>query len=150
MNLKTYYRYIDFVSYFSGCMLGKVFCLYLVMLLFVITVALYAWLSGMNVKTLDIWREINLGFACLLCSAALFHICNYAHNFANNVRYHKTLYEHIYDVFRLYYYLECKWRSFEKTIFPGTKNDCPTPADVHSPNTVQTVTKVSCVLGKLL
>jgi len=68
-------------------MLGKVFCLYLVMLLLVITVALYAWLSGMNAKTVDIWREIHLGLACLLPSAMLFHVCNYAHNFANNVRY---------------------------------------------------------------
>ena len=77
-------------------MLGKVFCLYLVMLLLVITVALYAWLSGMNVKTLDIWREINLGLFWPIYSATLFYFCDYGHYFANNVRYQKTLYEQIY------------------------------------------------------
>jgi hypothetical protein len=72
-------------------MFGKVFCLYLVLLLFVISVTLYAWLSGMNTKTLDIGREIHLGVICLLGFATLFHVCNYAHNFANIVRYQKTL-----------------------------------------------------------
>jgi len=76
-------------------MLGKVFCLYLVLLLFLVSVALYAWLTGMNVKPLNIWREINLGIICLVCFGTLFHICNYAHYFANIVRYQKTLYEHI-------------------------------------------------------
>jgi len=72
-------------------MFGKVFCLYLVVLLFVITVSLYASLSGMNTKTLDIWREINLGGFCLLCFASLFHVCSYAHYFANTVRYQRNL-----------------------------------------------------------
>jgi len=66
---------------------GKVFSLYLLLLLFVIIVNCYAWLSGMNIKTLDIWKEIALGLFCLLYSAMLFHFCNYAHNFANIVRY---------------------------------------------------------------
>jgi len=68
-------------------MFGKVFCLFLVLLLFVISVALYAWLSGMNMKTLNFFRGINLGILCLLCFTALFHVCNYAHYFANIVRY---------------------------------------------------------------
>ena len=72
-------------------MFGKVFCLYLLLLLFGITVTCYAWLSGMNTKTLDIWRELNLGFTCLSFLAALFHFCNYGHYFANIVRYQKTL-----------------------------------------------------------
>ena len=87
---------IDFVSYFSGCMFGKVFCLYLLLLLFVITVNFYALLSGMNVKTLDISREIALGIFALIHSATLFYFCNSAHNFANTVRYQKNLFEHIY------------------------------------------------------
>ena len=96
-------------------MLGKVFCLYLVLLLFLISVTLYAWLSGLNIKTLDIWREMILGLTCLLYFATLFYICNYAHYLSNIVRHQKTLYEYIYIYiymyivfFYLYYRLECK------------------------------------------
>jgi len=88
-------------------MFGKVFSLYLLLLVFVIIVNFYAWLSGMNIKTLNVWKVIGLGFFCLLYSALLFHFCNYAHYFANIVRYEKTLYEYIlqyiiYMVFSLY------------------------------------------------
>jgi len=93
---------IDFVSHFSGCMFGKVFCLYLVLLLFLITVMLYAWLYGMNSKTLDIWTGIFLGIICLLHPATLYHFCNYAHYIANIVRYQRTLFEHIYMVLFVY------------------------------------------------
>jgi len=72
-------------------MFGKVFCVYLVLLLFMITMTLYECLSGMNNKAQNIWKEITLGFFCLLHSATLFHICNYAHYFANIVRYQKTI-----------------------------------------------------------
>jgi len=95
-------------------MFGKVFCLYLIVLLLVMTMALYAWLSGINMKTINIWRELTLGISCLLQSATLFHFCNYAHYFANIVRYQETLYEdiyiyiYIYGAFSLYYRLECK------------------------------------------
>jgi hypothetical protein len=126
------------------------FCLYFVLLLFVITVSLYAWLSGVNSKTLDIWKEINCGLVSLFSFGMLFHICNYAHNFANIVRYQKTLYEHMYGAFRLYYSLECKSRSFEKIMPPGTKCECSILADFQSSNTVRTVTKFSCALGKIL
>jgi len=93
---------IDFVSQFSGCTLGKVFCLYLLVLLFGITVSIYVWLSGMNIKTLDIWREISLGIFCLVHSATLYHFCNCAHYLANNVRYQRNLFKHIYMVFFVY------------------------------------------------
>jgi len=116
--------------------LGKLFCLYLVMMLFVITITLYALLSGMDIKTLDIWRELNLAFPCFLCFAAMYRVCNYSHNFTNIVRYHKTLYEHIYGALLLYYCLECESRSFEKIKPLGTKNKCSIPADRQSPNTV--------------
>jgi len=151
-----------FCIIFSGCMLGKVLCLYLVLLLFLISVALYAWLSGMNIKTINIWRELTLGFMCLLSFATFFHFCNYAHYFANNVRYQKTLYEHIYiylylyihiyiyGAFYFYYRLECKSRSFEKIMPPFTRKECSIPADGHLPNTVRTVTKAYCALGKLI
>jgi high-affinity Fe2+/Pb2+ permease len=83
-------------------MLGKVFCLYLVLLLFVITVFFYVLLSGMNNKTFDIWREITLGLICLSHSVTLFHFCNYAHYFTNSVRYRKILFEHIYIYIYIY------------------------------------------------
>jgi hypothetical protein len=77
-------------------MLGKLFFVNIMQLLFVITVILFVGLSEMNIMTLNIWREINLAVFFLSYSATLFHYCNYAHHFANIVRYHKTLYEHIY------------------------------------------------------
>jgi len=77
-------------------MFGKVFCLYLIMILLVMTMTLYAWLSGMNIKTMNIWREIILGISSLIHFGTLFHFCNYAYYFANIVRYQKTLYEDIY------------------------------------------------------
>jgi len=114
-------------------MFGKVFCLYLLLLLFVITVSLYESLSGMNIKTLDIWREINLGIFCLLCSASLFHVCSYAHYLANIVRYQRNLYEHTYDAFYLCNHLECKSRSVEKIMPPDTKYECSITADDNHP-----------------
>jgi hypothetical protein len=113
------------------------------MFLFVITVAFYAWLTGMNIKTLEIGTEINLGLVCLLSFAALFYVCNYAHNFANIVRYQTILYEHIYGVLLLYCCLEVKSRSFEKIMPPFTTNECPVQPDGHSPITLRTVTKFS-------
>jgi hypothetical protein len=62
------------------------FSLYLVLLLLLMTVNFYALLSGMNMKTVNIWNEIALGFFCLVDAASLFFFCNYAHYFANNVR----------------------------------------------------------------
>jgi hypothetical protein len=82
-------------------MFGKVLCLYLVLLLAVITVNFYTWLSGLNIKTLDIGREIQLGLFGLLFLATLFNFCNYAHNFANIVRHQKVLFKDIYDAFIL-------------------------------------------------
>ena len=79
-------------------MFGKVFCLYLLLLLVVIIVNFYSCLSGMNATSVNIWREIHLGFFCLVFSATLFHFCNYAHNFANSVRYKKILFELTYMV----------------------------------------------------
>jgi len=89
-------------------MFGKVFCLYLISLLLVMTMILYTWLSGMNIKTINIWRELTLGISCLIHCATLFHFCNYAHYFANIVRYQKTLHEDICGAFSLCYRLECK------------------------------------------
>jgi len=86
-------------------MFGKVLCLYLVLLLFVITVTLYAWLSGMDIKTLNILREFSLAIFCLLYSVTLFQFCNYAHNFANSVRYQKTLFQHMYMYIYIYIYI---------------------------------------------
>jgi len=80
-------------------MLGKMFCLYLVLLLFVITATFYAWLSGMYNKTVNIWREVILGIFCLLYCTTLFYYCNYAHYFANIVRYQNILFELIRRLF---------------------------------------------------
>jgi hypothetical protein len=87
--------------HFSGSVMGKVLCLYLLLLLLLIIVPLYAFLSGIYIKTINIWRELNSGFTCLLCFVTLFHVCNYGHCFANIVRYQKTLNEHT----QLYMYL---------------------------------------------
>jgi hypothetical protein len=86
---------------FQAVCLCKVFSLHLALLLLVITMILYAGLSGVNTRTVYVWREIILGLFCLLFSATLFHFCNYAHYFANIVRYQKILFEHIYGVFHL-------------------------------------------------
>jgi len=89
------------------------FCLYLVLLLVMITLNLYALLTGMNMKTEYLLREINLALFCLLIFATLYNFCNYAHYFANIVRYQNILFEYIYVVFLLRYRPECKSRSFE-------------------------------------
>jgi len=88
--------------HFSGCKFSKLFCVIILQLLLVIIVIVYAWLSGMNFKTLNILREISLGPSCLMYSATLFHFCNYAHYFANTVRYQKILCEDIYMVLFIY------------------------------------------------
>jgi len=77
-------------------MLGKLFCVNIVLLLLVTNGMLFVCLSEMNIKTLNIGKEIPLCFFCLVYLATLFHFCNYAHYFANIVRHQKTLYEHIY------------------------------------------------------
>jgi hypothetical protein len=74
--------------------LGKVLCLHLVLMLLVITVTLYAFLSGMNVKTVNIFKEFHFVGICLVCFVPLFHVCNYGHYFANIVRY-QSLYMNI-------------------------------------------------------
>ena len=134
-------------------MFGKVFCLYLVMLLFVITVTFYAWLSRMNSKMEIIWRQITSGIFCLSYSATLFHFCNYAHHFANIVRHHKTLFEHIYVwcfSFMLLSRMKVSNEDLNTVIPPGTNYEFSIPEDVHSPNTVRTANKVSCASDKLL
>ena len=110
INLNTYYRYICFVSYFSGCMCGKVFSLYLMLLLFEIIVTLFVCLSGMNNKRVKLWSTIIVGLLVLMHSATLYHFCNYAHYFANIVRYQRTLFEsththtHIHTHIYIYIY----------------------------------------------
>ena len=85
-----------FYVIFSGCVMGKVFSVYLVLLLFVITFSLYGWLSGMNTNTDHFRKEIYSGITCLLCMAVLYCVCNYGHYFANIVRYQNIIFEHIY------------------------------------------------------
>jgi len=76
-------------------MFGKLLSLYLVLLMFKITVMLFACLSGMNDKAVNLGNTINLGLFALIYSATLYHICNYAHYFANIVRY-KNIFLNIY------------------------------------------------------
>ena len=85
-----------FISYFSGCVMGKVFSLYLVLLLIQITFSLYGWLTGMNAKTVNVWKEFILFTIYLFFTAMLYYICNYGHYFANIVRYQNIIFEHIY------------------------------------------------------
>jgi len=82
-----------------------VFCLYLMLLLFLITVMLYAWLSGMNDKRANLCNTIISGLSTLIYSATLFHICNYAHYMANTVRYQWTSHEYIYIYVCVYIYM---------------------------------------------
>jgi hypothetical protein len=67
--------------------MGKVFCLYLVLMLLTITVSLYASLSGINRKTVNVRKEIDMGFLCLIITATLYHFCDYAHYISNIVRF---------------------------------------------------------------
>jgi len=83
------------VSYFSGFVFGKVLCLFLVLLLFLSTVNLYVWLSGINIKTVNLLGEITLGMYCLLIFATLYIFCNHAHYVTNIVRCQKILFEYI-------------------------------------------------------
>ena len=87
-----------FISYFSGCVMGKVFSLCLVVLLIEITLSLYGWLSGMNTKTVQFKKKTDLVTVLLFCTAILYYICNYGHHFANIVRYQNITFEHIYMV----------------------------------------------------
>jgi len=82
-------------------MFGKLFCVNILQLLLVTTVNLYVWLSRMNIKTLNILREIILGVFCLAFSAVLFHFCDHAHYLANIVRYQQILCEDTDSDFRL-------------------------------------------------
>jgi hypothetical protein len=130
--------------------LGKVFPLYLVLQLLLITVNFNAFLSGMNVKTVNIWKEISLGFVCLLHSAMLFHFCNSAHYLANIVRYQKNLFEkYIALSFILSFRMYVGSEVLNKIIPPYKEHEFSIPVDSHSLNRVRIVTKLSNALGKL-
>ena len=113
-------------------MFGKVFSLYLMLLLFEIIVTLFVCLSGMNNKRVKLWSTIIVGLLVLVHSATLYHFCNYAHYFANIVRYQRTLFEnthththtHIYIYIYIYIYI---FRN--KILPPSTKYECSNPAD---------------------
>jgi DNA phosphorothioation-dependent restriction protein DptG len=91
-----------------------------------------------------------LGFFCLVYSATLFYFCNYAHYFANVVRYQKTLYEVLYVVFVYVKLQNVGQEVSNKLLPPCTKYECFIPGDWHSPSSVRTVTTFSCALAKLL
>jgi hypothetical protein len=127
-------------------MFGKVFCLYLMLLLFLITVMLYAWLSGMNDKRANLCNTIISGLSTLIYSATLFHICNYAHYMANTVRYQRTSHEYIYICLCVYICIYIyillpfilpsnkrvtKFRN--KLLFPSSKYECSIPEDGTHP-----------------
>ncbi|GFG38418.1 hypothetical protein Cfor_06732 [Coptotermes formosanus] len=78
-------EFVELIRTYKSCMMGKVFCLYLVLMLFTITVSLYAWLSGINRKSVKVWKEFHLGTMCLLSTATLYQFCNCAHYLSNIV-----------------------------------------------------------------
>ncbi|XP_021922817.1 gustatory and odorant receptor 22-like [Zootermopsis nevadensis] len=76
-------RWSQLVSH-MGYMMGKVFCLYLVLLLLAITMSLYGFLSQMDEKQIT-FAHTGLGVFSLFCIAALYHFCNLAYYSSNIV-----------------------------------------------------------------
>jgi hypothetical protein len=73
------------LTHFSGCMMGRVFGLYLLITLLEITISLYGFLSGLKGKQVDFVREIHMAIPCLSFISILYYFCNYAHRFSHGV-----------------------------------------------------------------
>jgi hypothetical protein len=74
--------------YFSGCAMGNVFGLYLLLLLLSFTVCLYGVLSRLKEKQVQLMVEMAAGGLCLCTILAVYYFCNCAHSFSNTVRFH--------------------------------------------------------------
>jgi hypothetical protein len=79
------------VFYFSGCVMGKVFGLYLLLMMLSITVSLYGMLTRLKNKETQLMVEVGADGACLFNVLAMYYFCNSAHAFSNTVSLHSLL-----------------------------------------------------------
>jgi hypothetical protein len=68
--------------------MGKVFGLYLLLLLLSVTVSLYGVLSRLQEKQTQLFLELDAGGACLFNILAVYYFCNCAHSCSNTVSVH--------------------------------------------------------------
>jgi hypothetical protein len=72
--------------FIAGYMMGKVLTFYLTLLLFCITITLFACLRELEDHEFTSYRMVAMGAVCLACILALFRICDEAHYVSNVVR----------------------------------------------------------------
>jgi hypothetical protein len=71
--------------------MGKVFGLYLLLMMLSITVSLYGILSRLKNKQAELMVEVGAGGASLFNVLAMYYFCNSAHSFSNKVRVYSLL-----------------------------------------------------------
>jgi hypothetical protein len=71
--------------------MGKVFGLYMLLMLLSLTVTLYGMLSRLKTKQALIIVEVGAGGVCLFITSAVYYFCNCAHSFSNTVSFHSWL-----------------------------------------------------------
>jgi hypothetical protein len=71
--------------------MGKVFGLYVVLMLFSTTVSLYGVLSRLQKKQAELMLELKAGVNCFFTILAVYYFCNCAHSFSNTVSFHSLL-----------------------------------------------------------
>jgi hypothetical protein len=72
--------------FIAGYMMGKVLTFYLILLLFYISVTLFACLREVEDFEFTSYRMVVMSAVCLGCILALFRICDEAHYISNVVR----------------------------------------------------------------
>lgn len=85
LHYLKYNCYVNFSLHFPGSMMGRVFVLYLLLMLLATTMSLYGFISGLKAKQVDFMREMNSLLLCLFSVSVLYHVCNYAHYFSRGV-----------------------------------------------------------------
>jgi hypothetical protein len=71
--------------------MGKVFVLYLLLMMLSITVSLYGILSRLKNKQEQLMVEVGAGCACLFNVLAMYYFCNSGHYFSNTVSVNSLL-----------------------------------------------------------
>jgi hypothetical protein len=71
--------------------MGKVFGLYLLLMLLSTTVSLYGVLSRLKNKQAQPLVEVCAAWVCLFTILAVYYFCNCAHSFSNTVSFHSLL-----------------------------------------------------------
>jgi hypothetical protein len=77
--------------YFSGCVMGKVFGLYLLLMMLSITISLYGMLTRLKNKQAQLMVEAGVGGVCFFTILAVYFFCNSAHALSNSVSIHSLL-----------------------------------------------------------